>query len=209
MEPSEKTDIATPQQEHEVSRNTDDEIEILQEGDNETIVIPRVWFNYVISAVAFLGLGFSSASRSMETRRLEDETLIRETIVTLLDEDEGLLAELVSEAGGAGSGAVNVTADDDPAKGPEDASVLIVEFSDYQCPYCGRFARETLPSLLEEYGDQVRFVYRDFPILGRASVGAALAAECADDQDQYWAYHDLLFENQESGLSDPVFLKYC
>src|SRR5690606_35254580 len=87
----------------------------------------------------------------------------------------------------------NVSADDDPAIGPEDAPVVIVEFSDFRCPYCKRFRDETLPVLLEEYGDQIRVVYRDFPVVGGEV--AAIAAECANKQGEFWAYHDALFEN--------------
>ncbi|GAB4576476.1 MAG: hypothetical protein Kow0077_32950 [Anaerolineae bacterium] len=97
-----------------------------------------------------------------------------------------------------------VSADDDPYLGPEDAPVTIIEFSDFRCPYCRRFAETTLHPLLEQYGDQVRFVYRDFPILGDLSFQAALAAECANEQGEFWAYHDLLFENQQT-LSQERF----
>lgn len=85
------------------------------------------------------------------------------------------------------------TVDDDAFRGPEDAPVTIVEFSDFQCVYCGRFYEETLPRLLETYPDEVRFVYRDFPIFGDDSVRAAMAAECAADQDMFWEMHDRLF----------------
>ena len=87
----------------------------------------------------------------------------------------------------------NVSVDDDPALGPEDAPVVIVEFSDFRCPYCKRFHDETLPVLLEEYGDQIQIVYRDFPIVGGEQ--AAVAAECADEQGEFWPYHDALYEN--------------
>lgn len=86
--------------------------------------------------------------------------------------------------------------DDDPALGPEDAAVVIISFSDFTCPHCANFAINTLPLLLERYGDRVRFVFRDAPILGPNSGWAALAAQCANDQGQFWAYHDLLFANQ-------------
>src|SRR5690606_40415668 len=58
-----------------------------------------------------------------------------------------------------------------PSIGPSDAPITIVEFSDFRCPYCARFAKETLRPLLESYGDQIQFVYRDFVIfeIGRAS----------------------------------------
>jgi protein-disulfide isomerase len=93
---------------------------------------------------------------------------------------------------------IEATVDDDPAQGPEDAPVTIIEFSDFQCPYCARFQEETLPQILSNYGDQVRFVYRDFPLtsLHANALNAAEASECADDQGKYWEYHDLLFQNQ-------------
>lgn len=105
-----------------------------------------------------------------------------------------------------GAGArVEVSVDDDPAMGSLDAPVTIIEFSDFRCPYCGRFATDTLESLLETYGDYIYFVYRDFAILGPESVNAAIASECADDQEQFWAYHDLLFANQ-SDLNRATYI---
>lgn len=92
----------------------------------------------------------------------------------------------------------DVDADDDPAIGPADAQVVVIEFSDFTCPHCRNFALDTMPRLLADYGDRVRFVFRDAPILGPDSGWTALAAECADDQGKFWEYHDLLFENQGS-----------
>jgi protein-disulfide isomerase len=90
------------------------------------------------------------------------------------------------------------TADDDPSFGPEGAAVTIIEFSDFQCPFCKRFREETLDQIRQTYEGRVRFVYRDFPlssIHAWAQMGAE-AGECADDQDQFWAYHDLMLANQ-------------
>jgi protein-disulfide isomerase len=87
------------------------------------------------------------------------------------------------------------TEEDDPAIGPTDAPVTIVEYSDFSCGYCKRFADETLSQIVDTYGDEVRFVYRDAPVLG--AVEAAAAAECADEQGQFWAYHDYLFANRD------------
>jgi protein-disulfide isomerase len=97
-------------------------------------------------------------------------------------------------------GIVQVSADDDPALGPEDAPVLIVEFSDFQCSFCARFAEETLGQILDTYGDRVRFVYRDFPITEMHDYAqkAAEATQCANDQGKYWEYSDLLFKNQQA-----------
>lgn len=95
---------------------------------------------------------------------------------------------------------VKISADDDPVRGNADASITIIEFSDFQCPFCARFHIQTLPLLLENYIDagKAKLVYRDFPIQGihPNAIPAAAAAECADEQGKYWEYHDKLFENQ-------------
>jgi len=93
--------------------------------------------------------------------------------------------------------------DDDPVKGNPDATVTIVEFSDFQCPFCKRFHQTTLPLILENYVDtgKVKFVYRDFPIVilhPNGAIATALAAECADEQEMFWQYHDKLFQNQKN-----------
>jgi protein-disulfide isomerase len=81
-----------------------------------------------------------------------------------------------------------------PARGPADAPVTIVEFSDYQCPFCRR-VEPTVKQVLERYGDRVRFVYRHFPLdrIHPQARGAAEAAACADDQERFWEFHDRLF----------------
>ena len=93
-----------------------------------------------------------------------------------------------------------VSIDDDPIRGKIDAPITIIEFSDFQCPFCARFHTQTLPVLLENYIDtgKVRLVYRDFPIQGihPNALPAAMAADCSHEQGKYWEYHDKLFENQ-------------
>ena len=93
-----------------------------------------------------------------------------------------------------------VSLDDDPFKGDPDAPVIIVEFSDFQCPFCSRFFQQTLPQLEENYINtgKVKFVYRDLPLdsLHPNARPAHIAAECADEQGKFWEYHDILFENQ-------------
>ena len=89
--------------------------------------------------------------------------------------------------------------DDDPSLGPDDAPVVIVEFSDYQCPYCQIWHQQVFPQIVQAYGDQVRFVYRDLPIPGHPqALPAAIAANCAGEQGSYWQFHDRLF----SGVYD-------
>jgi len=96
-----------------------------------------------------------------------------------------------------------------PSQGPADAKVTIVEFSDFQNPQCGAFAQQTLPQILANYGDKVRFVFMNFPPYFDAyAQKAAEAGECAHAQQSFWPYHDLLFQNQQNltGLltSDPT-----
>jgi len=95
---------------------------------------------------------------------------------------------------------ISVSMDDDPIRGNQDAPITIIEFSDFQCPYCARFQIQTLPLILEQYVDtgKVKFVFRDFPIQNSHpnAMPAAVASECAHEQDKYWQYHDALFENQ-------------
>jgi len=93
-----------------------------------------------------------------------------------------------------------VSPDDDPSLGPIDAPVTIIEFGDYQCPFCKLFFDETLPQIRSTYGDQVRFVFRDFPLtsIHPNSQKASEASECADDQGRFWEYHALLWANQQA-----------
>ncbi len=87
---------------------------------------------------------------------------------------------------------------DNPAKGPADAKVTIVEFSDFQGPNCGSFAQQTLPQILANYGDKIRFVFMNDPLKGNTyAQKAAEAGECANAQGSFWQYHDLLFQNQQ------------
>ncbi len=83
-------------------------------------------------------------------------------------------------------------------KGATTAPVIIEEFSDFQCPSCGEFARDTLPRLAAAYIDtgKVRLMFRHFAILGPDSEAAAAAAACAGAQGQFWPYHDRLFAAQ-------------
>ena len=93
-----------------------------------------------------------------------------------------------------------VSIDDDPMIGNPNAPITMIEFSDFQCPFCKRFHSDTLPLIQTNYIDtgKVNFVYRDFPIQSTHpnALPAALAAECSDDQKKFWPYHDKIFQNQ-------------
>ncbi len=85
-----------------------------------------------------------------------------------------------------------------PSLGPEDARVTIVEFTDYECPFCGRHFRETMPQLINEYEDTIKYVVLNFPIsrIHPFAQQTGEAAECAHDQGKFWEYHDMVFQNQ-------------
>lgn len=84
------------------------------------------------------------------------------------------------------------------AMGDPDAPVTIVEYSDFQCPFCRRFHEETLPDIIDEYvaDGEVYFEYRNFAFIGPESVQAANASYCAADQDRFWDYAATVFANQ-------------
>jgi protein-disulfide isomerase len=85
-----------------------------------------------------------------------------------------------------------------PSKGPADAKVTIVEFSDFQCPFCSR-GRQTIDEVTKAYGDKVRVVFRDFPLSFHENAKkAAEAGQCANEQGKFWAMHDWMFDNQKS-----------
>ena len=102
---------------------------------------------------------------------------------------------------------VEVSADNNPALGPKDAKITIIEFSDFECPYCRR-VQPTLKRLLKEYEGQIRLVFRDFPLsMHQHAQKAAEAAQCAWEQDKFWPYHDKLFE--QTALAPDDLKKYA
>jgi protein-disulfide isomerase len=97
---------------------------------------------------------------------------------------------------------VVLTLDGAPFMGSKDAKVTLFEFSDYQCPFCGRHASQTLPQFVTEYvkTGKVKYVLRDFPLeaIHPQAFKAAEAARCAGDQGKYWEMHDRIFANQKA-----------
>lgn len=113
-----------------------------------------------------------------------------------------LLSQRPSQPTQPASVVAKVSISGNPIMGKKDAPITLIEFSDYQCPFCRRFFQTTLPALQAEYIDtgKVRYVFRDFPLDGihPQARKAAEAAQCAGEQDKYWAMHDLLFQNQQA-----------
>src|SRR3989344_6324375 len=97
-----------------------------------------------------------------------------------------------------------VTADD-PSKGDPEAKVIVVEFGDFQCPFCKQ-AEPILRQVLDKYGQQIYFIYRDYPITSThpEALAAAEAANCAAAQGQFWEYKEQLFARQDE-LSSATY----
>ena len=97
-----------------------------------------------------------------------------------------------------------------PSLGPEDADIVLVEFSDFQCPYCKRWFDETYKPLMAAYPGQIRLVYRNLPLtsIHPQAMSAAIASLCANEQGAYWPYHDKLFGG-ELELGREAYLQYA
>jgi protein-disulfide isomerase len=99
-----------------------------------------------------------------------------------------------SAANATGIQRVAVTTDGQPSFGPKNAPITIVEFSDYQCPFCEQWDTQVYAQLLSSYPGKIRFIYMDLPLpMHPEAIPAAEAADCAGAQGAYWKYHDALF----------------
>jgi len=188
----------------------------VEEGAPQGKVLPGILAAILLALIIFAAGLFAHPLLFPLERWLapvrEELELLRGEIEQLSTELEGMKGELaelrkeVAEAEGQ-EGTVEVSVDDDPALGSEDAPVVIVEFSDFQCPFCRRFHQQTLPLIISEYVEtgKVRFVFRDFPLMRihPQAEPAAQAAECADEQGKFWEMHDLLFERQAEWSGNP------
>ncbi len=98
---------------------------------------------------------------------------------------------------------------DDPALGSETAPVTIVEFGDFGCPACRSWHQTgILEAVMAQYGDQVRFVWKDYPVITPQSPEAAEAAQCASAQGKFWEYHDYVYDS-EGGLRIDDLKRYA
>jgi protein-disulfide isomerase len=176
--------------------------------DSNTVTISRVLFNYVIIAISCFAVGLIvgvfAYDRIAQNNREENAELINNAV-------SAMVAALPQSPTRAPTPDPNMRYDvsdaGNPAIGPADAPITIIEFGDFNCHYCKRFFDDTLSPLLDAYEGRIHFVFRDFPILGPDSIQAALAAECADDQGQFWGFHNLVYQDQI--LTRDNFLAYA
>ena len=110
-----------------------------------------------------------------------------------------LWGQSTTQAAADGIQRVTVSTEGKPSTGPDDAPITIVEFSDFQCPYCQAWYQQTYPQLMAAYPNQIRFVYRDLPLpMHPEAVPSAEAADCAGEQGAFWQFHDALFSSKYS-----------
>lgn len=178
-------------------------------ADQPVATISRVTFNYLLIATVALLVGLVMgyfgyervASNAAAAASASNEALVQQVA-------EAVVAALPQREADPASARVEVDAADNPARGPEDAVITLIEFGDFRCGYCKRFHDETITPLMEQFPDQIRLIYRDYPVLGPDSLSAALAAECADDQGKFWDFHDALYSAPDQ-LTREAFLSYA
>jgi len=158
--------------------------------------ITKNYFTIVLTigiTISFLG-GYFTGIEVERDKVIKEETTVQKEIKKI-NQRMDVLEKSNSET------IIQIERDNDPILGSPEAPISIIEFSDYQCPFCARFFSETLPLLKSEYIEKgaVNFIYRDFPIqnIHPNAVAAAIASECANEQGDFWQYHDMLFRNQK------------
>ena len=182
----------------------------------ETRTVRRMLLPLMILALA------SSASAQAPRDTPSDLTAVKadlerikadlETVKSQLGQVLRLLSQRPVQGGVATSGPVRTSVTDAPMLGRADAPVTLVEFSDYQCPFCQRFFATTLSAIKKQYVDtgKVRYVFRDFPLdqMHPQARKAAEAAHCAGELGKYWEMHDVLFQNQKA-LAPPQLAEHA
>ena len=162
--------------------------EVVQKSFNGKMILGII---VAVGVAAFFG-GYVFATETVEPEQL------------VIQESSGILGNTQPQASTQGPSQLPkiISIDDDPIRGDPNAKITIVEFSDFQCPFCAKFHTDTLPLLMQNYINtgKANLVYRDFPIesIHPNAVPAAHASECADDQGKFWEMHDMIFENQRN-----------
>ena len=175
-----------------------DEGYVVEDYKKNEKVIKRSTFNSLIISIiiitgiaAFFAGSFVSNLSSEQISQKELDNAIAELELKILEKQLPTNQPSIP---------LEISADNDPIIGNPDAPITIIEFSDFQCPFCARFHIQTLPTIMEEYIEKgsVKLVFRDFPIqsIHPNAVPASVAAECANEQGKFKQMHDILFEKQ-------------
>jgi len=163
----------------------------------------RVFLVLVTSGLLMCSLSAWSASTKEEVRQLREQvTEIQKQLAEIKELLEAGAQAQAPAAEPAGFRPQSISIGTSPVKGNKDAPITMVEYSDYQCPFCARNYREVMPRIQKEYIDtgKLKFVMREFPLssLHKNATNASIAALCAGEQGKYWEMHNVLFENQKA-----------
>lgn len=180
----------------------------------------------IVGALVLAALAAVAVPRAVGAQQSQDPQALQKRIAALEAGQQAILKELqeikallqarppapAAAAGASGSGAAMpvpttpISIQNAATRGSATAHVTLIEFSDFECPFCGRYSRETYAQIQKEYVDtgKVRYVFRNAPIeeLHPRAFGAAVGAECARAQDKFWELHDRLFRSQ--GMLTPT-----
>ncbi|MBI5407291.1 MAG: DsbA family protein [Nitrospirae bacterium] len=174
----------------------------------ERLVLIAISFSVCFSLI--LSLSPVTKAADMPNSRSEEEIkALRKEVQDLRKDVEDLKTKITArqQAPVPEPQEAVVSMDDDPVKGELNAPVTLIEFSDFQCPYCGRFFKSTLTEIERDYikTGKVRYVFRDFPLeFHKQAPKASEAANCAGEQGKYWEMHDKLFANQNALMVDKL-----
>ena len=168
---------------------------------NDNVMIKKSTFTGLIIALTAV-IAISAFFAGSYVTNLDSDIITKSDLNDAISKLESKIGTNTQSPNQPSTKPIRISIDDDPMKGDPDAPITIIEFSDYECPFCGRFYANTLPLIEENYINtgKVNFVYRDFPIqsIHPNAAPAAMAAECADDQDSFWSFHDMIFENKST-----------
>jgi protein-disulfide isomerase len=178
------------------------------------ITIILLGFMTLFSLRSGLGLGVRQATADSqgELGALKDDLASVKNDLAAIKKELSELRQLLAQRPAQAAQPVNVmskvSVGDGPSLGKPSAPVTLVEFSDYQCPFCARFFKQTFAALKTDYIDtgKVRYVFRDFPLdtIHPQARKAAEAGHCAGAQGKYWEMHDTLFNNQSALKVDTL-----
>jgi protein-disulfide isomerase len=175
-------------------------------------------FTVLTVSVAFIGLAAGARGQTQtQTPPASELDAIKKELAALRAQQEAMQRELTTiknllaaQAGGRNGPQIpsSLNIDGRPSKGSAQAGVVLVEFTDFQCPYCGSYVQRTFPEIEKDYikTGKVRYVVKNLPLqqIHPQAYQAAVAAMCAADQGRFWEMHDRLFANQRQLGSDQL-----
>ena len=187
------------------SCNYDEIVEMLKANLTPTLKINGIEFNSSEGESLISAFGIKSLPAFVFDAKITETKNYEKVAQVFIEKDSQYLLDSAKVGLPVGRQLESVQpGENDTIKGPADAKVTIIEFTDFECPYCKR-GKETMDEVLEIYGDQVRLAFKHFPLDFHLNAQkAAEATECAGDQGKFWEMHDWMFDNQKELAVDNL-----